>query len=149
MSLSENIQQEMKKAMLAKDQASLRGLRAIKSAILIAQTEKGAAKELSPEQEMQLLQKLIKQRKDSLEIFEKENREELAQKEREEITVIQKFLPEQMGEEEIRKVVQDIISSTGATSIKDMGKVMGAATKRLSGKADNKTISGIVKSMLH
>lgn len=148
MSLTEKVQAEMKQAMLSKDQAKLRGLRAVKSAILLAQTEKSGAKELSEEKELEIVQKLLKQRKDSLAIYEEQGRDDLAQKEKEEIEVIEKFLPEQLSEEEVKDIVQNIIDETGASSMKDMGKVMGMATKRLAGKADNKTVADLVKSML-
>jgi hypothetical protein len=148
MTLEERINNDLKQAMLKKDEATLRGVRAVKSAILLAKTEPGAAKELTIEQEVKLLQKLVKQRKDSLEIYEKEHRDDLAKKEREEIEVIQKYLPQQMSEEELRNTLKKIISDVGAASAKDMGKVMGAATKQLSGKADGKTISAVVKELL-
>ncbi len=139
---------EMKDAMKAKNEAALRGLRAIKAAIIIAKTAEGAHGELQEADEMKLLQKLVKQRKDSLEIFEKQNRPDLAEKEKEEIAVIEKFLPQQMGEEELKAAIAAIIAETGASSAADMGKVMGAANKQLAGKADGKTISGVVKQLL-
>ncbi len=148
MSLEEKVMASLKAAMLAKDEKSLRSLRAIKSAIIIAKTAEGANGEIKEEEEIKLLQKLVKQRKDSMEIYEKQNREDLAQKEREEITVIETFLPKQMGAEELKEVIRKIIVQTGASSAADMGKVMGAANKQLSGKADGKTISGIVKELL-
>jgi len=148
MSLEEKVMTSLKAAMLAKDEKSLRSLRAIKSAIIIAKTAEGANGQIKEEDEIKLLQKLVKQRKDSLEIYEKQSREDLAQKEREEITVIETFLPKQMGVEELREVISKIIAETGASSAADMGKVMGAANKQLSGKADGKTISGIVKELL-
>ena len=139
---------ELKAAMLAKDEAALRSLRAIKAAILLAKTSEGASGELKEEDETKLLQKLVKQRKDSLEIFQQQQRTDLAQKEQEEIAIIEKFLPAQLSPEEIRGEVQKIISATGASSPADMGKVMGSATKQLAGKADGKTISTIVKELL-
>lgn len=148
MTLTSKIQSEMKQAMLNKDQATLRGLRAVKSAIILAQTEKGATGELSPDQEIQLLQKLVKQRKDSLAIFEEQKRADLAEKEKEEIVVIEKFLPEQMSEDELKTVIATIIQETGAASIKDMGRVMGTASQKLAGKADNKKVAELVKSLL-
>jgi uncharacterized protein YqeY len=148
MSLEQKIMQDLKAAMLAKDEASLRSLRAVKAAILLAKTSEGAGGELKEADEVRLLQKLVKQRKDSLEIFRQQNRADLAKKEEEEIEVIEKFLPQQMTEDEIRTEVKRIIASTGATSPADMGKVMGVATKELAGKADGKTISGIVKQLL-
>jgi len=147
MSLEERVMKELKEAMKAKDQARMRALRAIKSEIQLAKTE-GSDKEVSETKEMQIIQRLIKQRKDSLEIYERENREDLAKKEREEIAVIEKFLPEQLSEEELKSEIKKIIDETGAESMKDMGKVMGIATKRLAGKADNKAISQVVREQL-
>ena len=134
--------------MLAKDEKSLRSLRAIKAAILLAKTSEGAGGELKEDDEIKLLQKLVKQRKDSLEIYEQQNRADLAQKEREEIEVIEKFLPKQLSAEELKAEVSAIITEVGASSPADMGKVMGAATKKLAGKADGKTISALVKELL-
>ena len=125
----------------------MRGIRAIKAAILLANTD-GSGEKLDGDKEIKLLQKLIKQRRDSLEIFEKQNREDLAVHEREEIGVIEKYLPKQLSEEELTAVLREIIEQTGASSAKDMGKVMGAASKALAGKADGKTISAIVKNLL-
>ena len=148
MNLEQKIMSELKTAMLAKDEAALRSLRAVKAAILLAKTSEGGSGELKDEDEIKLLQKLVKQRKDSLEIFEQQKREDLAKKEREEIAVIEKFLPQQMSAEEIKTELAKIIASTGASSPADMGKVMGAATKQLAGKADGKTISALVKELL-
>jgi uncharacterized protein len=148
MGLEQNIMADMKEAMKAKDEAALRSLRAVKAAIIIAKTAEGANGELKEEDEVKLLQKLVKQRKDSLEIFEKQNRPDLAEKEKEEIAIIEKFLPKQMSAEELREAIAAIIAETGASSAADMGKVMGAANKQLAGKADGKTISGIVKELL-
>ena len=148
MSLEQKIMTELKAAMLAKNEAALRSLRAIKAAILLAKTAEGASGELSGDEETRLLQKLVKQRKDSLEIFTKQNRADLAKKEEEEIAVIEKFLPAQMSGDELRQAIQQIISETGASSPADMGKVMGAATKQLAGKADGKSISTMVKELL-
>ncbi|MEO8720646.1 MAG: GatB/YqeY domain-containing protein [Ginsengibacter sp.] len=148
MSLEQKVMTDLKAAMLAKDEKSLRSLRAIKSAIIIAKTTAGSGGEVKEEEEIKLLQKLVKQRKDSLEIYEKQNREDLAEKEREEISVIEKFLPEQMDQATIRTVVVRIIQESGAASPSDMGKVMGIANKQLAGKADGKTIAGIVKEIL-
>ena len=148
MNLEQKIMAELKVAMLAKDEAALRSLRAVKAAILLAKTSEGAGGELKEEDETKLLQKLVKQRKDSLEIFEQQNRTDLAQKEKEEIAVIEKFLPKQLSQEEIRDALTRIIATTGASSPADMGKVMGVATRELAGKADGKTISAIVKEML-
>ncbi|RTL58448.1 MAG: GatB/YqeY domain-containing protein [Sphingobacteriales bacterium] len=148
MSLEQKVMAEMKPAMLAKDEKALRGLRAIKAAIILAKTAEGAGGVVKEEDEIKLLQKLVKQRKDSLDIFRQQGREDLAQKEQDEIEVIEKFLPKQLSADELKVVVQQIITETGATSPADMGKVMGAATKALAGKADGKTISAIVKELL-
>ena len=148
MSLEQNIMAELKTAMLAKDEKSLRGLRAIKAAILLAKTSEGASGELKEDEEIKILQKLVKQRKDSLEIYQQQNRADLAQKEQEEIEIIEKFLPKQLSGEELQLEIKKIIAETGATSPADMGRVMGAATKKLSGKADGKTISAVVKELL-
>lgn len=148
MALEQTINDAIKTAMLAKDQATLRGLRAIKAAIILAKTSEGAAGQLAEADEVKLLQKLVKSRKDSLDIYTKQNREDLAQKEREEITVIESFLPRQLGETELKEIVAGIIKETGASSTADMGKVMAAASKQLAGQADGKTISTIVKSLL-
>ena len=148
MSLEQKIMADLKTAMLAKDEASLRSLRAVKAAILLAKTSEGAGGELKEEDEVKLLQKLVKSRKDSLEIFRQQNREDLAKKEEEEIAVIEKFLPQQLSQEEIKAALEKIIVSVGASSPADMGKVMGVATKQLSGKADGKTISTLVKELL-
>lgn len=148
MNLEQKITADIKTAMLAKDEVSLRSLRAIKAAIILAKTAEGAKGELKEEDEVKLLQKLVKQRKDSLEIFTQQNRTDLAQKEADEIAVIEKFLPAQMSDDELRVVIREIIASTGAASPADMGKVMGVATKQLAGKAEGKAISAMVKSLL-
>jgi uncharacterized protein YqeY len=148
MSLEQKIMAELKTAMLAKDEAALRSLRAIKAAIIVAKTAEGAKGEVSEEEETKLLQKLVKSRKDSLEIFQQQNRPELAKKEEEEIAVIEKFLPKQMSADEVKTELTAIIASVGASSPADMGKVMGVATKQLAGKADGKTISTLVKELL-
>jgi uncharacterized protein len=148
MNLEQKIMPELKAAMLAKDEKSIRSLRAIKAAIIVAKTAEGAGGELKEDDEIKLLQKLVKQRKDSLDIFTQQNRKDLADKEREEIEVIERFLPQQLTIEELREEVQKIIAQAGATSPADMGKVMGAANKQLAGKADGKTISGLVKELL-
>jgi uncharacterized protein YqeY len=148
MSLQETINNDIKSAMKNKAEAELRALRGVKSALLLAQTEKGASGEVSGEKEIQILQKLVKQRKESLDIYEQQGREDLASVEREEIAIIERYLPAQMGEDELRKVLQDIISATGASGMADMGKVMGTATKQLAGKADGKTISALVRELL-
>jgi uncharacterized protein len=147
MSLEQNIMAQMKDAMKAKDEAGLRGLRAIKAAILLAKTS-GTGGEITADDEIKLLQKLIKQRKDSLDIYRQQNRADLAQKEEEEIAVIEKFLPKQMDADELKTVIAGIIAETGASSPADMGKVMGVASKQLAGKADGKTISAVVKELL-
>ncbi len=148
MSLEQTINNDLKTAMLAKDEVALRSLRAIKAAILIAKTAEGAKAAMSAEEEIKLVQKLVKQRKDSLEIYEKQNRPDLAQKEKEEIAVIEKYMPEQLSEAELREILSKIIAETGASSPAEMGKVMGVATKQLAGKADGKAISAIVKELL-
>ncbi|MFY0253305.1 GatB/YqeY domain-containing protein [Chitinophaga sp. 30R24] len=148
MSLELNINAEIKTAMLGKKEADLRALRAIKAAILVAKTAEGATGELTAAEESKLLQKLAKQRKDSLEIFRTQHREDLASKEEEELAVIERFLPKQMSEAELRAAITDIIATTGAASAADMGKVMGVATKQLAGQADGKAISALVKELL-
>lgn len=148
MALEEKIMAQMKDAMKSKDEKSLRALRAIKAAILLAKTSEGAGGALKEEDEIKMLQKLVKQRKDSLEIFQQQSRTDLAQKEQEEIEVIEQFLPKQMGADELKVVIAKIIADTGASSPADMGKVMGAATKQLAGQADGKTISAVVKELL-
>ena len=148
MSLQAEVMTAMKEAMKAKDSNALTSLRAIKSAILLAQTESGAKEELTEEQELALLQKLVKQRKDSAAIFTEQGRDDLAQPELEQAKVIEQFLPEQLSEEEIEKVVVMTIDDIGAEGMKDMGKVMGIVSKELASKADGKTISIIVKKKL-
>jgi hypothetical protein len=148
MSLEIQVMSEMKDAMKAKNEALLRGLRAIKAEIIKAKTEPGANGEISADTEIKLLQKLVKSRKDSLEIYQTQNRPDLAQKESEEISVIEKFLPTQMSAEELTEAITGIIASVGATGPQDMGKVMGVATKQLAGKAEGKLISATVKALL-
>ncbi len=148
MSLEQKIMADMKDAMKAKDEAALRGLRAIKAAIIIAKTSEGAGGELKEEDEPKLLQKLVKSRKDSLLIYQQQNRPDLAKKEEEEITVIEKFLPKQLDEAALKAVLAKIIADTGASSVADMGKVMGLATKQLAGQADGKAIGAAVKELL-
>ena len=148
MNLETKIMAEMKDAMKAKDEAALRTLRAIKAEIIKAKTEPGAGGEIDETTEQKFLQKMVKQRKDSLEIFENQGRADLAIKEKEELEIIQRFLPKQMTEEEITEEVKKIIASSGAASGADIGKVMGIASKQLAGKAEGKTISAIVKSLL-
>ena len=148
MALEQQIMAEMKEAMKSKNEAVLRALRAIKAEIIKAKPEPGASGEIDEATEQKFLQKMMKQRKDSLDIFEKQGREDLAQKEREEMSVIEKFLPKQLDENEIKEIVSSIIKEVGASSAVDMGKVMGVASKQLAGKADGKTISAIVKELL-
>lgn len=147
MSLEQTIMQDMKTAMKAKDKVALRGIRAIKSAILLAKTD-GSGTELDEAGEVKMLQKLAKQREDSIDIFVKQNREDLAEVEREELAIIKKYLPAQMSADELMPIVQEIIASTGASGMQDMGKVMGMASAKLGGKTDGKTLSGIVKQLL-
>jgi uncharacterized protein YqeY len=149
MSLEQSVMAEMKDAMKAKDEALLRGLRAIKAEIIKAKTEPGANGEISADIEMKLLQKLVKSRKDSLLIYQQQNRPDLAQKESEEIAVIEKFLPKQLTEAELKDVISTIITEAGATGPQDLGKVMGVASKQLAGKADGKTIAAVVKELLN
>lgn len=148
MSLQDQVMIEMKTAMKAKDTVALESLRAIKSAILLANTDKGGGGELSEEDEVKLVQKLVKQRKDSAAIFTEKGREDLAEPELAQVVIIEKFLPEQLTEEEIEKVVVMTIDSIGASGMQDMGKVMGIVSKELAGQADGKTISSIVKAKL-
>ena len=147
MSLEARITEDLKIAMKAKDQVSLRTIRAIKSAILLLKTD-GSGKEIDEKVEIKLIQKLAKQRQDSLDIYEKQSREDLAKVEREELAVLKRYLPEQIGEAELTQVISGIISELGAEGMKDMGRVMGAANAKLAGKADGKSISTIVKSLL-
>ncbi len=148
MALEQQVMTEMKEAMKSKNEAVLRSLRAIKAEIIKAKTDPGAHGEISEATEQKFLQKMMKQRRDSFEIFTQQGREDLASKEKEEMEVIEKFLPKQMSEEDIRQAVAGIIASTGASTAADMGKVMGVASKQLAGKADGKTISTIVKELL-
>ena len=148
MSLTQTIDQDIKQAMLAKQEARLRGLRAIKAALLLARTEKGAAEILTEDAEIKVLQKLVKQRKESADIYKAQNRDDLYQIEVEEQEVIEAYLPKQLDRAEIEAQIKQLIDSLGATSVKDMGKVMGAANKQLAGKADGKTISEVVKQLL-
>ncbi|MGB0929563.1 MAG: GatB/YqeY domain-containing protein [Chitinophagales bacterium] len=148
MSLEQLINSDIKTAMLAKDKASLRTLRAIKSQIILAKTAEGASGEMEKATEIKMLSKMVKQRKDSLEIYRTQGRDELAAKEEEEIGVIENYLPKQLSTEELTTVLQKIIADTGASSMRDMGKVMGMASKQFAGKADGKTISTIVKQLL-
>jgi uncharacterized protein len=148
MSLKQQIEADIKQAMLAKDKDGLRALRAVKSLILLEETKEGAAAELSPEDEIKLLTKAVKQRKDSAEIYRSQNRPDLLEAEMAEISVIEKYLPKQLSEEEVKTRLQDIIGRVGAKGPADMGKVMGVATKELAGLAEGKTVSALVKSLL-
>lgn len=148
MSLEQKIMAELKTAMLAKDEKTVRSLRAIKAAIINAKTSEGAGGQIKEEDENRLLQKLVKQRKDSLEIFIQQNRPDLAQKETEELEVIERFLPKQLDSEQLKERIKKIIEETGAISQADFGKVMGAASKQLAGQADGKVISTTVKELL-
>ena len=148
MSLINQVDQDIKQAMLAKQPDRLRGLRAIKSALLLARTEKGAAEELTQEAEIKVLQKLVKQRKESADIYKAQNRDDLYQIEMDELKVIEVYLPQQMSRFEIEGYLQELITRVGATSVSDMGKIMGIANKELAGQADGKTISEVVKQLL-
>ena len=147
MSLEQRVMTELKAAMKAKNKTALTSLRAIKSALLNAKTD-GSGTEMTEELEIKILQKLVKQRRDSLDIFEKQGREDLAVTERDEIEVISQFLPKQMDAAELEAFIKGIVEQTGASGMKDMGKVMGMASKQLAGKADGKAISTIVKTLL-
>lgn len=148
MSLEQQINQNIKEAMIAKDQAKLRGLRAIKAAITLAKTEKAGIDELSADAEIKVLQKLVKQRKESADIYKTQGRDDLYEIEVEEQQIIEQFLPKQLDRSEIENIVKEIIAETGASSMKDMGKVMGLANQKLAGQADGKTISEIIKAAL-
>ena len=148
MALEETINNDIKAAMMAKDEARLRAVRAIKSEIIKAKTEKGGNGVVSPEKESQILQKMVKQRRDSISEFEKANRQDLIDKEKEEVAVIEKYLPAMLSEAEVIEVVKQAIAATGATTQKEMGKVMGIVSKQLAGKADNKLVADTVKSLL-
>ena len=148
MSLKQQIDNDIKKAMLAKNKEELEALRAIKSLILLAETDKGATGEISSDAENKLLQKAVKQRKESAEIFQQQGRPELAEKENFQLDVISRYLPKQLSEDEIREALKNIIQQVGAKGPQDMGKVMGTASKALSGKADGKLISELVKKLL-
>ena len=148
MGILSNLTEEIKNAMRAKDSLKLEALRAVKTAVILEQTASGSGGDLSEEQEIKLVQKLVKQRKDSAAIFREQNRVDLAEPEEAQATVIATFLPEQLSEAKIASIIQEIISKTGAEGMKDMGKVMGIASKQMAGKADGKTISTIVKQQL-
>ena len=149
MSLENTVNQDIKTAMLAKNETSLRSLRAVKSALLLAKTEKGAAQELTEEAEIKVLQRLVKQRKESADIYTSQNRADLYQIETEEIEVIEKYLPKQLSQEELNGYIQGLITKLNVTSVKEMGKIMGVANKELSGKADGKAISETIKNLLN
>lgn len=148
MSLEQKIMADIKEAMRAKDEVALRTLRAIKAAILNEKTSEGFSGEIDEATEQKMLQKMAKQRRDSLDIFEKQNREDLAAKEREELAIIERFLPKQLTEDELKAALTEIVAQTGASSPADMGKVMGVASKQLAGRADGKAISAVVKELL-
>jgi uncharacterized protein YqeY len=148
MSLQKQIMEELKTAMKSKDTVALQALRAVKSAFLLAKTETGAGDDLTEDQEMKIIQKQVKQRKDSAAIFIDQGRQDLADPELAEIAILEKFLPEALSEEAIEKVVLETIAKTGAEGMKDMGKVMGMVSKQLAGQADGKTISEIVRKNL-
>lgn len=148
MSLQEKIDQDIKSAMLAKEEARLRGLRAIKAALLLAKTEKGASGNMDTDTEIKVLQRLVKQRKESAEIYQSQNRPDLYQIEAEEIAVIEAYLPQQLDRDSIKSHIAQLIADQGAEGMKDMGKIMGLANKTLAGQADGKTISEVVKELL-
>jgi uncharacterized protein len=148
MSLEQTIMADLKVAMRSKDEKALRSLRAIKAAIIIAKTSEGAGGEVSAEEEMKILQKLVKQRKDSLQIYQQQNRADLALTEEEEIEIIEKYLPKQLDAEAVKEALTQIIKDLGASSMADMGKVMGLANQQLAGQADGKTINSIAKELL-
>lgn len=148
MSLEQTITTALKEAMKAKDQVALRGIRAIKAAILLAKTD-GSGKDLDAQGEIKILQKLVKQRQESLDIYTKQGREDLAVIEKEEIEIIQHFLPEQMSEADLKQLIQGVITETGASSMKDMGKVMGLVSQKVAGQADGKAVASIVKQLLN
>lgn len=149
MSLIDKISESIKIAMREKDSIKLESLRAIKSSLLLSQTEKGKKGEISESEEIKILQKLVKQRKDSAQIYKTQNRNELAELEINQSKFIEEFLPDQISEDELKKIIQSIINASGASGIKDMGKVMGIATKELLGRADGKTISSLVRTLLN
>ena len=148
MSLKQQIDGDIKKAMLSKNKEELEALRSIKSLILLAETEKGGSDDLSAEAEKKLLMKAAKQRKESAEIFEQQHRQDLADRELQQLEVINRYLPKQLSEEEIKSALRNVIQEVGAKGPQDMGKVMGAATKKLAGQADGKVISELVKKLL-
>ncbi len=149
MTLIDTIDNDIKRAMIAKDEIGLRALRAIKSALLIARTEKNATDNISAETELKVLQKQVKQRKESADIYNQQNRDDLAKIELDELAVIEKYLPAQKTDEEIEAMIKSIITETGVSSPKEMGKVIGLATTKLAGAADSKTIATLVKKLLN
>jgi uncharacterized protein len=148
MSLEQTIMADLKVAMRSKDEKALRSLRAIKAAIILAKTSEGAGGEISSDEEIKILQKLVKQRKDSLEIYQQQNRADLALTEEEEIEIIEKYLPKQLDADALKEVLTKIIQDTGASSMADMGKVMGIATQQLAGQADGKAINSVARELL-
>lgn len=148
MSLEAKVMEQLKQAMRDKNEAALRTLRAIKSAILMEKTSVGAKETLTEAEEVKIIQKMIKQRKDSIAIFTEQNRHDLAEKEQEEVAVLENFLPQQLSAEELQAAVREIIAQTGAASAADLGKVMGQASRQLAGRADGKAIADMVKSLL-
>lgn len=148
MSLQNEVMVKMKEAMKAKDTVALQALRAVKSAFLLAKTESGASEELTQEQEVKIIQKQVKQRKDSAEVYIQQGRQDLAEPELAEIAILEQFLPEALSDAEIESIVKETISKLGASGMQDMGKVMGVLSKELAGKADGKTISSFVKKHL-
>ncbi|SNR66270.1 hypothetical protein SAMN06265371_10844 [Lutibacter agarilyticus] len=148
MSLQKELMVKIKEAMKAKDTVALESLRAIKSEILLVQTKSGASEDLTKVEEIKLLQKLVKQRKDSAALYLEQDRNDLASPELAQVEIIAQFLPEQMSQEELKNIIATIIANVGASSMKDMGKVMGMASKQLAGKADGKAISAVVKELL-
>jgi uncharacterized protein len=148
MSLEQTIMADLKVAMRSRDEKALRSLRAVKAAIILAKTSEGASREINPEQEIKILQKLVKQRKDSLEIYQQQNRVDLALIEEEEIEIIEKYLPEQLDADALKDALTKIIRDVGASSMADMGKVMGIANQQLAGQADGKTINSIARELL-
>jgi len=148
MALLEKIEGDLKQAMRNKEKDRMEALRSIKTALIIARSEKGANQQVSEENEIKILQKLLKQRKESAEVYDKQGRTELAEQERKEASYIQEYLPEQISDEELTNIIKGIIEEVGAESMKDMGKVMGVATRQLAGKAEGKAISDKVKSLL-
>lgn len=146
--LKARVEADIKKAMLAKDKNALKALRAIKSLILLEETKEGGTGELTPDDEIKLLNKAAKQRRESSEIFRQQNRIDLAEGEEAELKIIEQYLPKQLSEEELKTIIQEIINQVGATSLADMGKVMGVAIKQLAGQADGKLVASTVKSLL-